>query len=76
MFRPGGQICGWGYAGERAEIMDKMRLIEISAGSSQICPIDRAATIYLVQCLLEPADTAKHFGRKPDLIAKQLDEAA
>src|SRR5690349_17761089 len=76
MLRLGRQISGRSNAGELAEIVDKMSLIKIPAGSSQISPFDRAAAVESVQRALEEADAAKHFGRKPHLIAKQLDKAA
>src|ERR1700723_147304 len=61
--------------GEGAEIVDEMRLIEVSAIQRDVGPLHRLAAFHAPQCLLETADAAKHLGGESGAIPKSLDES-
>src|SRR5580698_712061 len=74
MFGAVGEIGGGIDAGKSAEIVDKMRLVEVAAIQRDVRPFHNTAAFHKIQRLLKAADAAKHFGRESGVIAKQLDE--
>ena len=75
MRRPVREVGGRIDAGECAEIVNEMRLIEVAAIQRDVSPFDALAAFHAVQRPVEAPDTAKHFGRESSLIAKHLNEA-
>src|SRR5206468_7755057 len=63
-------------AGELFEIVDKMRLIEITAACRHVRPGKISSGANLLQDLLKTADASKEFRRKSHFIGKKLNEAA
>jgi len=59
-----------------SEIMDKMRLIEITATCGQVHPVKLGSGMDLLQDLLESAHTTEEFGRESHFAGEKLDEAA
>jgi len=68
------EIGGRIDAGECAEIVDEVRLVEVTAIEGDVGPFDALAVLHAAQRLLEPPDAAEHFGRESGLIAKHLDK--
>ena len=75
MLRPVRHIGGRIDAGERAEIVDEMGLIEVAAIQRNLGPFHALLPIHLIQGLLKAANAAKHLGREPGFIAEDLDES-
>jgi len=67
-------------ARKRPEVSNEMSLIEITAGRSDVGPIDLTGTdvsvLQRVQHLLKPPDSTKQLWRQPNLLVKQLNESS
>src|SRR5262245_59955033 len=61
-------------AGEGAEVMDEMCLVEIPTGQSDVDPVDPLPPTDAAHYLLEAPDAAKQLGRQSNFFAKNLDE--
>src|SRR5262245_4371399 len=61
-------------AGEGAEVMDEMCLVEIPTGQSDVNPVDPLPPTDTAHYLLEALDAAKQLGRQSNFFAKNLDE--
>lgn len=72
----GFQISRWIDTGERPEIMNKMRLIEVAGIQGDIRPFDVRTGSDASQCLLEAIYAAEKFGRQADLAIEKLYEMA
>lgn len=71
---PPGEISGGIETGEGLEVMDKMRLVEITASQGDIGPIERLSAADAVQDLLEALDSAKQLRRQPNFGPEKLDK--
>ena len=60
--------------GELGEVMDKMRLIEVSAATGDIGPINLGACLNFDQYLLKTADPAKKLWRETGFTTKEVDK--
>ena len=61
-------------AGNGPEVVDKMRLVEIPAGQSDVHPLDLLLSSDTAQHLLKALDTAKKLWRQPHFFMEHLDE--
>ena len=69
------QIRGGADTGKRAEVVDEMRLIEVTAPQGDTGPIDVARVVDGGEHSLKPPDPAIQLRRETDLVAKNLDES-
>ena len=74
MLAPLGEIGRRIEAGEGPEVVDKMRLVEITAGQSDIGPLDPPPRSNEMQHLLKALDAAKQLGCQPHFFIENLDE--
>jgi len=63
-------------AGEGAEVVDKMRLVVVTAVQDQFAPANLLTAGNIFQHGLEAADAAKHFRRHAYVLFEEFDEAA
>ncbi len=63
-------------AGEGAEIVDKVRLVEITSLEGDVGPVDARPSGNLPEDLLKAANAAEEFRRKADFVPKNVDEMA
>ena len=63
-------------AGERAEIVDEVRLVEVSGFEGDVGPLDARAGGNLPEDLLETAEPTEQFWCQADFVAKNVDEVA
>jgi hypothetical protein len=74
-----GDVGGGVDAGECAEIVNEMRLVEVAARQRDLRPVDDGASrgaSDVTQNFLETLHAAKQLWSKADLLRKKLDEAA
>ena len=72
----GFQISRWIDTGERPEIMNKMRLIEVAGIQGDIRPFDLRTRSHTLERSLEAIYAAEKFGRQADLAIEELYEMA
>ena len=63
MLAPLGKIGCRVEAREGSEVVDKMRLVEITASQSDVCPINGLPPLEEMQHLLKAPNAAKQLGR-------------
>src|SRR5215510_4341750 len=61
---------------EGLEIMNEMRLVEVTARRCNICPIRRRVLLDERPCLLKPLNAAEQFRRHAHLCLENLNEPA
>ena len=76
VFASQGQPRGRGKAGKGLEVVNEVRLVEISARGCDIHPIYILGHSHVLEYFLKPPDAAEQLWRKTDLLAEDLDEAA
>jgi hypothetical protein len=75
VFAGSGEVLAGREAGKFPEVVIEMRLVIISAGESDLSPIDVALFVNLGEHVLEAPHAAEGLGREADLIMKKLAEA-
>lgn len=68
------EIGAWCQSAKNLKIVDKMRLIIVSAAQSKICPNDLFPLFEETQHLLKTFDTRELLRRQPNSFMKDLDE--
>src|SRR5215212_8711701 len=70
------EVLGGREAGERAEVVVEMRLIEVAAGDGDVAPVDVLLRMNEPEHALEPLHAAVELRRQSDFAGERLDETA
>ena len=74
MFASAREVTPGAETGELAELVDKVRLVEVPAHQGQLRPIYPLPAVDDAQELLKTPDAGEQLGRLPDFVAEDLDE--
>ncbi len=70
MFSLGGQVRSRIDAGKLLEIVDEVRLVEVTAAQGNVDPVSLTSVMDDAQHLLKTTDAAEQFGGQPDFLAE------